>query len=87
MILQVAQAENEYETQLKEERRRIQQAANENLTLKDRKLRLLKSIMNQSDVESLAGDLASQTPSSTTQQYQVSSLTSLYTQKWFFVHI
>ena len=73
MILQVAQAENEYETQLKEERRRIQQAANENLTLKDRKLRLLKSIMNQSDVESLAGDLASQTPSSTAQQYQVSS--------------
>ena len=71
--MQVAQAENEYETQLKEERRRIQQAANENLTLKDRKLRLLKSIMNQSDVESLAGDLASQTPSSTTLQYQVSS--------------
>ena len=70
--MQVAQAENEYETQLKEERRRIQQAANENLTLKDRKLRLLKSIMNQSDVESLAGDLASQTHSSTAQQYQVS---------------
>lgn len=67
---QVAQAETEYEQQLNDEKRRIQQAAHENLSLKDRKLRLLKNIMNQSDVESLAGELA-QTPSSQQTHYQV----------------
>lgn len=65
----MAHAEAEYETQLKEEKQKILQEAQENLTVKDRKLRLLKSIMNQSDVESLAGELA-QTPSSQ-QTYQV----------------
>ena len=60
---QVAEAEAEYENQLEAERLRIQQEAQDNLTVKDRKLRLLKNIVNMSDVESIAGDVAhSSTP-------------------------
>lgn len=54
----------EYENQLEAEKLKIQQEAQENLTVKDRKLRLLKTIMNQSDVESLAGDSGRVTPAS-----------------------
>ncbi|KAF6040877.1 pav [Bugula neritina] len=60
---QAEQAEVEYEHQLEQEKQRIQQEAQENLTVKDRKLRLLKNIVNQSDIESLAGELARSTPS------------------------
>ena len=59
---QVAQAEAEYEAQLASQKHRIEQEAQENLTVKDRKLQLLRKIMNQSDVESLAGDVARSTP-------------------------
>ncbi|XP_067941465.1 kinesin-like protein KIF23 [Watersipora subatra] len=61
---QVAQAEQEYEAQLAKEKHKIHQQAQENLTVKERKLQLLKSIMNQSDVESLGGDVAKSTTSS-----------------------
>jgi len=63
VVVQAEQAEVEYEHQLEQEKQRIQQEAQENLTVKDRKLRLLKNIVNQSDIESLAGELARSTPS------------------------
>lgn len=61
--MQVALAETEYESQLAAEKQRIHQEAQENLTVKDRKLQLLKKIMNQSDVDSLASDMTRSTPS------------------------
>lgn len=55
----------EYSKQLEAERLRIQQEAKENLTVKERKLQLLRNIVN-SDVDSLAGDIAAdRTPNPT----------------------